>query len=166
MRINEMKRYFKILSQITMVVFCLSCNSSNSKDKNDNSKTVNSDSIRSDVTQTDSLDNIVVNLLDVSAQDFYDHQPPVPVSFREVKIKYLTKPDKKRTYLICGQFLDKDNQNKKEWTFFATIKTDPYEQWIGSNAQIYCQDSKEIMFTKIDLSIALKSRVDSLQKLN
>ncbi len=157
-----MKRYFKILSLITLIVFCLSCNSSNS---NENSKTVSSDSIRSDVTQPDSLDNIVGTLLDVSAQDFYDQQPPVPVSFREVKIKYLTRPNKERTYLICGQFLDKDNQNKQEWTFFATIKTDPYEQWIGSNAQTYCQDSKEIMFTKIDLSIALKSRVDSLQNL-
>jgi hypothetical protein len=160
-----MNKYLKILSLITLIVFCISCNRSNSKENNDNSKTLNSDSIRSDVTQTDSLDNIVLNLLDVSAQDFYAHQPPVPVGFREVKIKYLTKPIKERTYLICGQFLDKNNQNKQEWTFFATIKTDPYEQWIGSNALTYCQDSKELMYTKIDLSIALKSRIDSLQKL-
>jgi hypothetical protein len=59
-----------------------------------------------------------------------------------------------------------DNQNKEEWTHFATIKTDPYEQWMGSNALTYCQDSKEITYTKIDLSIALKSRYDSLQKLS
>lgn len=157
-----MKGYFKNLSLILLIVFCLSCNSSNS---NKNSKTVSSDSIHSDITQPDSLDTIVLNLLDVSAQDFYDHQPPVPVGFKEVKFKYLTRPNKERIYLICGQFLDKDNQNKQKWTFFATIKTDPYEQWIGSNAQTYCQDSKEIMFTKIDLSIALKSRVDSLQNL-
>ena len=160
-----MKKYINILSLTMLMVFLLSCNNRHYQADHDNSTTVSSDNIRSSKMQTDSLDNVVHNLLDMSAQDFYDHQPPVPVGFRNVQIKYLTKPDKEKTYLICGQFLDKDNDDKQEWTCFATIKTDPYEQWIGSNALAYCQDSKEIIYRKIDLSIALKSRLDSLQKL-
>lgn len=147
------------------LVFLLSCNNGHNQADHDNSTKI-SPSIRSSEPQDDSLDHVVRNLLDMSAQDFYDHQPPVPVGFRNIQIKYLTKPDKEITYLICGQFLDKDNQDKQEWTSFATIKTDPYEQWIGSNAQAYFQDSKEITYRKMDLAVALKSRLDSLQKLS
>lgn len=66
---------------------------------------------------------------------------------------------------MCGQFLEKDNDNNEKWTHFTTIKTDPNEQWIGSNALQYCQDSKEITYIKNDLSAVLKSRFDSLKNL-
>ena len=154
----------KILLSISILIFSLFLTSCNSRSKNNiNSSKGSSDSISPVETQDTSQDSIVHLLLDAAAKDFHDHQPPVPLGFRNVEFKYLTKPDEEKTYLICGQFLNQDNQNKGEWTHFATIKTDPYEQWIGTNALTYCKDSKEIVYTKIDLSIALKSRFDSLQ---
>ena len=156
----------KILLSISILIFTLLLTSCNSRSKNKiHSSKGSSDSISLTETQTTSQDSIVQFLLDAAAKDFRDHQPPVPSGFRNVQFKYLTKPDEEKTYILFGQFLSQDNQNKEEWTHFATIKTDPYEQWVGSNALAYSQDSKEITYTKIDLSIALKSRYDSLIKL-
>ena len=155
------------LLSVSILIFTLFLSSCNSRSKNNiHSSKSSSDSISLDETQNASQDSIVHFLLDVAAKDFHNHQPPVPSGFRNVQFKYLTKPNEEKTYLICGQFLNQDNHNKEEWTHFATIKTDPYEQWIGSNALAYCQDSKEITYTKFDLSIALKSRYDSLQNVS
>jgi hypothetical protein len=156
----------KILLSIFILIFTIFLTSCNSKSENKihSSKGI-SDSISLAETQNASLDSIVYFLLDASAKDFHDNQPPTPVSFRNVKVKNLIGPNTENHYMICGQFLAQDKQNKDEWTSFTTIKTDPYEQWIGSNALTYCQNSKEITYTKIDLSIALKSRYDSLQNL-
>jgi hypothetical protein len=101
----------------------------------------------------------------VSAKDFHDHQPPIPVNFRNVQVRNLIGPNAENNYMICGQFLALDKQSRDEWTSFATIKTDPYEQWIGSNALTYCQDSKAISYKINDLSSALKNRIDSLQNI-
>jgi hypothetical protein len=179
---EESKRYFKLINMkqqmkyrqtldlqifrfsISILIFTVFMTSCNSKSENRIlSLKGSSDSISLAETQNAALDSIVYFLLDVSAKDFHDHQPPVPIGFRDVQIKYLIKPNEEKTYLLYGQFLNQDNQNKEEWTHFVTIKTDPYEQWIGSNALTYCLDSKGITYTKIDLSIALKSRYDSLQ---
>ncbi|MFN8207292.1 MAG: hypothetical protein U0T82_07775 [Bacteroidales bacterium] len=94
----------------------------------------------------------------MSAKDFHEHQPPVPVDFRNVQPKLLNE----KIVLICGEFLAKDEQNKENWVEFATIKTSQYEQWIGSTT--YCQNSKVIAYKISDLSSALKNRFDSLQK--
>ena len=160
----ELQKILLSISILFFTVFLTSCNSRS--DNNNHSSKGSPDGISLAETKNDSQDSIVHFLLDLAAKDFHDHQPPVPLGFRNVQFKYLTNPNEEKTYIICGQFLNKDNQNKEEWTHFATIKTDPYEQWMGSNALAYCQDSKEITYTKIDLSIALKSRYDSLQKLS
>jgi hypothetical protein len=157
----------KILLSISILIFTLFLTSCNFRSENNiHSSEGSSDSISLAETQNTSLDSIVHFLLDAAAKDFHDNQPPTPVSFRNIKVRDLIGPNAENHYMICGQFLAQDNQNKEEWTHFATIKTDPYEQWIGSNALTYCQDSKEITYTKIDLSRALKSRFDSLQKLS
>jgi hypothetical protein len=156
----------KILFSITFLFFTLfltSCNSTS--DKNDHSSVVSPDSIRSYEMQNTSLDSVVFWLLDASAKDFHEHQPPIPVSFRNVQVRNLIGPNAENNYLICGQFLAQDKQNKDEWTSFATIKTSGYEQWIGTQSLGYCQDSKAISYKIKDLSSALKSRVDSLQNL-
>jgi len=153
----------KILLSISILIFTLFLTSCNSRSENNHSSKGSPDSISLTETQNASQDSIVHFLLDAAAKDFHDHQPPVPLGFRNVQFKFLTKPNEEKIYIICGQFLNQDNQNKEEWTHFATIKTDPYEQWIGSTALAYCQDSKEITYSKIDLSIALKNRYDSLQ---
>jgi hypothetical protein len=162
-QIFELQKILLSISILFFKVFLISCNS---RSVDNHSSKGSPDSISLAETQNDSQDSIVHFLLDVAAKDFHDHQPPVPLGFRDVQFKYLTRPNEEKTYIICGEFLNKDNQNKEEWTHFATIKTDPYEQWMGSNAFTYCKDSKEITYTKIDLSIALKSRYDSLQKLS
>ncbi len=156
-----MKRHFAILALTVLTGVFLSCNI-NTKENNATASTVSSDSIHTSAKQTDSLDSVARNLIDASANDFHDHQPPIPVSFRNVQFKYYQE----KNYLICGQFLAQGKKDKGEWTAFATIKTSGYEQWIGSNALAYCQDSKVISYKITDLSSILKSRFDSLQNLN
>jgi hypothetical protein len=137
---------------VLMVMFFLaSCNSTSSKKNSE--------------TQNASLDSMVRFLLDASAKDFYDHQPPHPVSFRNVQLRNLTGSKGENHYMICGQFLEQDKQNKDEWTAFATIKTSGYEQWIGNKSLAYCQDSRSVSYRISDLSSALKSRVDSIFNL-
>jgi hypothetical protein len=155
-------RKIQLIGSMLIFFFCLTSCNSKSGNKNQ-SPAVSPDSILTYEIQNDSLDTIVQTLLDVSAKDFYNHKPPVPVDFRDVQIKYLIKSEKEKVYLICGQFLAQDKQDKGEWTDFAAIKTSDYEQWIGSNASGYCQDSKVISYKISDLSSALKSRFDALQ---
>jgi hypothetical protein len=130
-----------------------------------NSSKANPDSTGFAGTQNASLDSVVLFLLDASAKDFHDHQPPVPVGFRHVQLRNLTGSNAENHYMICGQFLAQDKQNKDEWTAFATIKTSGYEQWIGNQSLAYCQDSRSVSYKINDLSSALKSRVDSLFNL-
>lgn len=150
-----------LLISILVITVCLaSCTPKT--EKNIQSSAESTDSVRTGDIQNDSLDKMVDILLDVSAKDFFNHKPPIPVGFRNVQLKYLIKANQERVYLICGQFLARDKQDKDEWTDFAAIKTSDYEQWIGSNASGYCQDSKVISYKIKDLSSALKSRFDSL----
>jgi len=161
---NKMKGHFAILPIVVFTIMFLSCNNTNSSGSDQHSNAANADSIPPLEMRADSLDGIVQNLLDEATKDFNTHQPPVPLDFRDVKFKFLTNSNGEKTYLLCGQFLHEEDLSKV-WTYFVTIKTDPYEQWIGSNASTYCQDSKEIAYTKSDLAIALTSRYDSLQEL-
>jgi outer membrane PBP1 activator LpoA protein len=151
------------ISIIMVSLFLASCNSIT--DNNNKSPKDNPDSISLTETQNASLDSTVHYLLDASAKDFHDNQPPIPVSFRNVQVRNLIGSNMENHYMICGQFLAQDNQTKDEWTSFATIKTSGYEQWIGNQSLEYCQDSKAISYKIIDLSSALKKRVDSLQNL-
>ena len=152
------------ISLLTIALFFTSCNSTSHK-KINNSTQVNPDTSRVSETQNASIDSSVRFLLDASAKDFHDHQPPVPVSFRNVQVRNLIGPNAENHYMLCGQFLGKDNQSKDEWTSFATIKTSGYEQWIGNQSLTFCQDSRAISYKINDLSSALKSRVDSLHNL-
>ena len=154
----------KITLLIPILLFSIFLSSFNAPSLHTNhASVVGPDSIRSSETQDTSLDSVVRYLLDASAKDFHDNQPPVPVGFRNVQIKHLITPNEEMLYLICGQFLVPDKQNKEEWTPFATIKTSGYEQWIGSHAAAYCQNSKMISYKISDLSAALKGRFDALQ---
>ncbi len=132
-----------------------------------NNKQVAADSIQANAItmQMDSLDTIVNALIDISARDFYEHQAPLPLAFRNVEIKYLTKSAQEKQFILCGQFLTTEGAaNTEKWTDFTTIKNSAYEQWIGANALAYKQDAKAIANKTIDLSVALKSRLDALQQ--
>lgn len=171
--LNRMNKQCKVSQALTLrktqlfvalslvAVFVTACNSQPG-DKNLSSKdTLVSSNLGT--METFTFDSTVLFLLEVSAKDFYDHQPPIPVDFRNVEIRILTDQNSDSIYLLCGQFLALDKKSKEEWTYFATIKTDPYEQWIGANALTYYQNSEAISNKNMDLSSALQKRMDALQ---
>ena len=66
-------------------------------------------------------------------------------------------------YVLCGQFLTVKEGTPHGWTPFATIKTSPYEQWIGAQAAGFCQSPPVTWDTVGDLSSALQTRFDSFR---
>lgn len=155
-----MKRHLIYLTLTVLTVILFSCNTSNNKAGNNPSAAVNTHSMALTEMQTAKLDSIVGLIIDISANDFYKNQRPEPVDFKNVKLKYIKKTNGEELYILCGRFVTSDKQEIQ----FATVKNIDYEQWIGNSALTYCQDSKEIAYTKEDLSAALKNRFDSLKK--
>ena len=155
-------RYIQLyISVLILALFATSCNSMS--ERNDQTEG-SSDTAQLTQKPDVAMDSLVLFLLDASATDFHKNQPPVPIGFRNVQLKNLPGPDNDNHYLLCGQFLAQGKQEKDEWIDFATIKTDPYEQWLGSNAMTYCRDARPVSYTVNDLSAALKSRVDAVFK--
>ena len=111
----------------------------------------------------ESLDSTVEFLLTAAATDFHTHRPPDPVRFRAVRIGHVMTAQGEAQYLLCGEFLPAQKEAKAEWTPFATIKTSPYEQWIGPQAEGLCQNSSVIWDKVGDLSSSLQSRLDALR---
>jgi len=162
-QIFNLRKFVLYVPILIFTLLIISCNSAS--DNNNNTSAVSPNTIRSSEVQKASLDSVVRWLLDASAKDFNDHQPPIPIGFRNVQIRHLIAPNSEKMYIICGQFLAHDKEQKDKWIPFATVKTSGYEQWIGSQSLTYCQDSKVISYKIYDLSSALKSRVDSLRRL-
>lgn len=155
-----MKKYFTTLSLAVLTVILFSCNNKNSKENNTQTPVESSGNLASKVLSANELDSIVSLIIDISAKDFYKNQQPAPVNFSDVKLKYIKKQNGEELYILCGRFITIDKQE----TPFATVKNIDYEQWVGTSALTYCQDSKEILYTKSDLSSALKTKFESLKK--
>lgn len=155
-----MKKYFTTLSLSVLTVILFSCNNKNSKENNTQTPVESSGNLASKVLSANELDSIVSLIIDISAKDFYKNQQPAPVNFSDVKLKYIKKQNGEELYILCGRFITIDKQE----TPFATVKNIDYEQWVGTSALTYCQDSKEIRYTKSDLSSALKTKFESLKK--
>jgi len=113
--------------------------------------------------QNASVDSVVQFLLTAAATDFHTHRPPDPVRFRGVRLGHNITPSGEMLYILCGQFLPAQDGGNAQWIPFATIKTDPYEQWIGSQASPFCQSSSVIWDEVGDLSASLQNRLDSLR---
>lgn len=154
-----MKKSLTILSFAFWAIMLISCNNNTEENKH-KSPSVSSDNLVSIENQTDTLDKIVNSIIDISAKDFYKNQQPAPVDFKNVKLKYIKKTNGEELYILCGQFVSSDKQEIQ----FATVKNSDYEQWIGNSALTYCQDSKEIPYTKENLSSELKNKFNSLKK--
>lgn len=124
-----------------------------------NSKTINP------VTELNntSIDSVLQFLLTTAATDFHNHRPPDPLRFRDVRLGHLTGSNGEKRYILCGQFLPAEGKDKAEWTSFVTIKTDPYEQWLGAQAAAFCNDSSVVWENVSDLSSLLQSRLDALR---
>ncbi len=130
-----------------------------------NTRTKQSDNSQTKSTEiSESTDSIIQFLLTTAALDFYNHRPPDPLRFRDVRLGHLTGSNKVRRYILCGQFLPVEEKNKAEWISFVTIKTDPYEQWLGNQASAYCNDTSVVWENVSDLSSLLQSRLDSLRR--
>lgn len=130
----------------------------------ENSAAMGLHKISSTATQNDSLKAVIEFLLTSSATDFHQHQPPVVLAFRKVKVGHLIISEGQKRYVLCGEFLSQDKKDRNEWTLFATVKTSGYEQWIGNQALPFCQDPK-IKWAKLnDLSSALKNRLEAFRK--
>ncbi len=98
-------------------------------------------------------DSIVQFLIGSAATDFRTHQPPTATDFRNVKIGYIKSTDNQKIYILCGEFLSKEN---KEWLEFATIKTSGYEQYIGKTQ--YCEDAV-VVLGDAKLGLDLKNKL-------
>lgn len=102
-------------------------------------------------------------LLTAAANDFHAHRPPEPARFRNVRVGHVLAPGGTQRYMLCGEFLPAQEAGTAAWTPFATIKTSGYEQWIGAQAEGFCQNATVIWENVGDLSSSLESRLASLR---
>ncbi len=154
-----MKIHLTLISLAVFTSVFFSCNN-NAKVNNDQTAVTVADSSVVPAIAPDKLDSLVTLIIDIAANDFYKNQQPAPVAFKNVTLKYIKKTSGEELYILCGQFVTAD----KEEIQFATVKNIDYEQWVGTSALTYCQDTQEIPYTKADLSAALKDKFDGLKK--
>jgi len=114
--------------------------------------------------QSAKVDSVVQFLLTAAATDFHTHRPPDPVRFRDVRVGHSVNPSGRELYMLCGQFMPAPERGSAEWTPFVTIKTSGYEQYLGPQAAGFCRDSSVKWNEVGDLSLWLKSRLDSLRR--
>jgi hypothetical protein len=114
--------------------------------------------------QESPLERTVQFLVSTAATDFHLHSEDYyPAQFRGVRIGHLVAANGEKQYILCGQFLPQERAADAEWTAFATIKTDPYEQWVGAQASGLCQQ-RGITWSERDLSSVIQNQLDSLQQ--
>jgi|WetSurMetagenome_2_1015567.scaffolds.fasta_scaffold09320_4 hypothetical protein len=159
------KQIMQLIITVIILTFILEACNSKSDKKQIKLSQAGTESTTYSVPQNDTLDAVVKSIIAISANDFYKNQQPLPVTFRNVQIKYSIKPNKEVLYILCGEFTTQDKQKNDEWTHFTTIKNSDYEQWIGPNGLTYCENSKEITYKKTDLSAELKTQLNSLQNI-
>lgn len=109
------------------------------------------------------LTSMTQTLLGYAASDFRAHSTAV-AQVRKVRVGHLLNARGHKQYLVCGEFLPAGSETKGGWTTFATIKTDPYEQWLGGQADSWCHNPK-VKWEKSggDLSAALRSKLAPLK---
>ncbi len=123
-----MKKAFNTIAFMLFTFMLASCNPNNKIEKIESSTVSSVNEI---------IPDSVVRFLIMSASsDFKNHQPPTPTDFRNVKIGYFASDKIENIYLLCGEFLSKED---KRWVEFTTIKTSGYEQYLGKTQ--YCQDA-------------------------
>jgi hypothetical protein len=108
-----------------------------------------------------SASSAVEFLLSSAAADFNAHRAAYPARVRNVRSGYVVAADGARHYRLCGEFLPAQGGSGAEWTRFATVTTDPYEQWLGAQAAPFCDES--VTWDEGDWSALLQNRLDSLR---
>jgi hypothetical protein len=79
-------------------------------------------------------------LIAAAAEDFRASTSAGPVAIRKARVGYFPEGGTGR-YLLCGSFKSHEDKGS-EWIQFATIKTSPYEQWIGGMAEAQCANKR------------------------
>jgi hypothetical protein len=146
---------------LVLTIVCCNNNNSNSKKV---PKTDSSINIATDENKGSIPDSILNFLLTSSANDFHSHRPPTPIDFRSLKIGYLMSESNEKSFILCGEFLSLEKNEKEEWNTFATIKTSGYEQYIGNQTISYCQQATFVLTNDANLSAELKKRLSDLDK--
>jgi hypothetical protein len=93
-----------------------------------------------------------------TVSDFTSHGPK-PDGFRQVNLRFRETDTGTRSYLLCGQ-VHIGTGAKAAWADFATIKTDPYEQWVGGPATNMCAKATPVTGGR-DLAPVLEKRLGS-----
>lgn len=162
MKIQYFTNTLKTISFIFFVSLIVCCNSnSNSKKVPKTDSSVNITTVENKGSVPDS---IIHFLLTSSANDFHNHQPPIPIDFRNLKMGYFISQNNEKTYIICGEFLSLEKKEKDEWNTFATIKTSGYEQYIGNQTITFCQKATFVSTNDTNLSAELKNKLNDLGK--
>lgn len=93
-----------------------------------------------------------------AVSDFEAHGPR-PDDFRKVQLRFHGRDQGERRYMLCGEAWIGSGRGL-EWVDFATIATDPYEQWIGGLATALCADATPADSGPEDRAPALRSRLE------
>lgn len=101
------------------------------------------------------------SLVEYAASDFAAGRLR-PEGFRNVELRYRENDNGGQSYMLCGQ-VRMGVGAKEEWIDFATIKTDPYEQWLGGSATDMCARAVTISSDANDLSAALRTRLGNIE---
>ena len=102
-----------------------------------------------------SIQETVDFLLATAADEFKASSTLKPAAFRSVRVGYFFDAPPGR-YVLCG-VVQTAGPGSSERIAFATIKTSPYEQWLGGVADSICKSNKVEWYTG-DLSEELQRR--------
>ena len=80
-----------------------------------------------------------------------------PTGFRKVDMRYRENEHGARTYMLCGQVRTGVGAGAS-WVDFATVKTKPFEQWLGSAAIETCALATPVSSHDNDLSDLLEAK--------
>jgi hypothetical protein len=100
-------------------------------------------------------------LIASAAADFHGQSPSKSLRFRDVRVGHIISSDGTKQYMLCGQFTATQKAGKTKWEHFVTIKTNGYEQYVGRQADSFCQHSLVRWDTQKGLSSSLQNRLDS-----
>jgi hypothetical protein len=101
--------------------------------------------------------NLQESLAASSASDFAASDVN-PTGFRKVDLRYRENDHGARTYMLCGQ-VQIAAGTKATWVDFATVKTKPFEQWIGGAAIEICALATPVSPDDDDLSALIEARM-------
>ncbi len=108
-------------------------------------------------------DSTVQFLLATAATDFHEHRPPDPARFRDVRVGRVPAPGGEPREFLYGQFSTEPEGDAAPWTDFVTIRTTPYEHWIGAFASEFHRNPAITWYANGDLSSRLKQKLDALR---